>query len=113
MKQNIHPKWNSQTTVTCSCGNTFTTGSVLDAIQVEVCSLCHPFYTGKMKFIDLQGRVDRFINKRAAAQKTVYVSKKKKKSEKKEDHVSLKDMLSKGKKNLTPDSADTKTVSAK
>jgi len=60
MKDAIHPTYNSAVTVTCVCGNTFKTGSTEPAIQVEVCSNCHPFYTGKQKLVDTAGRVDRF-----------------------------------------------------
>lgn len=60
MKQKIHPKYFEKTVVTCACGNTFTTGSTVESISVEICSNCHPFYTGKQKIIDTQGRVDRF-----------------------------------------------------
>jgi len=60
MKANIHPKYNQNTKVTCSCGNSFEIGSTMDQIHVEVCSACHPFYTGTAKFIDTAGRVDKF-----------------------------------------------------
>jgi len=59
MKKDIHPKY-STTTVTCACGNTFETGSTKKDIRVEICSSCHPFYTGKQKLIDSGGRVDKF-----------------------------------------------------
>ena len=62
MKENIHPDY-QQTTITCACGNVIETGSTKKDIRVEVCSKCHPFYTGKAKFIDAAGRVDKF-NKR-------------------------------------------------
>jgi large subunit ribosomal protein L31 len=62
MKPEIHPKYN-QTKVTCACGNEFETGSVRENLKVEICSECHPFYTGKQKFIDVGGRVDRFKKK--------------------------------------------------
>ncbi|MDO7908666.1 50S ribosomal protein L31 [Paenibacillus sp. JX-17] len=62
MKQAIQPKYNV-TTVTCSCGNTFETGSVVPSLRVEICSSCHPFFTGKQKFLDAGGRVDRFKKK--------------------------------------------------
>lgn len=63
MKPNIHPAY-SEITVTCSCGNSFQTRSTLgDALTVEVCSQCHPFYTGKQKMLDTAGRVDRFRKK--------------------------------------------------
>ena len=60
MKQGIHPQYNSDVKLTCSCGNSFETGSTVDKIHVEVCSACHPFYTGTNKFIDTAGRVDKF-----------------------------------------------------
>jgi large subunit ribosomal protein L31 len=60
MKENIHPKYN-EITVTCSCGNVFTTHSTANRdLQLEVCSACHPFYTGKQKIIDTAGRIDKF-----------------------------------------------------
>ena len=93
MKTKIHPNWNNQVKVTCNCGNTFVTGSIVDSIQVEVCSACHPFYTGQMKFIYLQGRVDKFVQQRKAAAN--YKGKKgKKQGEKKDDRVlSLRELL--------------------
>jgi large subunit ribosomal protein L31 len=60
MKENIHPTYNTGVKVTCACGNSFTTGSTKDAIHVEICSNCHPFYTGKQKLIDTAGTVDKF-----------------------------------------------------
>ncbi len=65
MKTGIHPKYNTATKVTCACGNTFTTGSTFDEISVEICSVCHPFWTGQDKVLDTQGMVDKF-KKRAA-----------------------------------------------
>ena len=59
MKEGIRPKY-GKCKVTCACGNTFETGSVKDEIRVEICSKCHPFYTGKQKLVDTGGRVDRF-----------------------------------------------------
>ena len=60
MKENIHPEYN-KITVECTCGNSFTIGSTLkDNLHLEVCSECHPFYTGKQKIIDTAGRVDSF-----------------------------------------------------
>lgn len=61
MKTAIHPTYTHTAKVIClTCGNTFTTGSTLDEIKVEVCSNCHPFFTGKQNLIDTAGRVDRF-----------------------------------------------------
>ena len=67
MKAQIHPKWYPEAVVKCACGNTFTVGSTIPSITVEVCSNCHPYYTGQMKYIDTAGRVDAF---RAKMQKT-------------------------------------------
>ena len=67
MKKDIHPEYVA-TTVTCTCGNTFETKSTVlsGAINVEVCSACHPFYTGKQKMVDTAGRVDKFRKKYAS-----------------------------------------------
>ena len=62
MKQNIHPNY-TQTTITCVCGNVSETGCTKEKIRVEICSKCHPFFTGKQKLVDAGGRVDKF-NKR-------------------------------------------------
>ena len=59
MKEGIHPKY-EKTTVTCACGNTFVTGSTKGNLRVEICSPCHPFFTGKQKLVDTGGRVGRF-----------------------------------------------------
>jgi large subunit ribosomal protein L31 len=66
MKQGIHPEY-VVATVHCSCGNTFTTRSTRSELRVEICSNCHPFYTGKQKLVDTGGRVERF--QRRAAQR--------------------------------------------
>jgi len=62
MKPEIHPKY-QVSKVTCVCGNEFETGSVKAELRVEICSNCHPFFTGKQKFVDAGGRVDRFKKK--------------------------------------------------
>lgn len=62
MREGIHPNYKT-VQVKCACGNTFETGSVMDEIKVEICSECHPFFTGKQKFVDKGGRVDRFKKK--------------------------------------------------
>jgi len=59
MKKDIHPKY-EEATVHCSCGNTFTTRSTKSDLHIELCSQCHPFYTGKQKLVDSGGRVERF-----------------------------------------------------
>ena len=60
MKKDIHPKYNEAAKITCACGNVIETGSTLKSMQTEICSACHPFYTGKKKLVDSTGRVDRF-----------------------------------------------------
>lgn len=67
MKTNTHPKWYSDAVVTCACGNTFTVGATVPQIKVEVCSNCHPFYTGQMKYLDTAGRVEAFKSRQASA----------------------------------------------
>jgi len=62
VKENIHPNYNV-VKVTCACGNTFETGSTAKEHSVDVCSKCHPFFTGRQKFVDAGGRVDRFNKK--------------------------------------------------
>jgi large subunit ribosomal protein L31 len=62
MKKDIHPNY-YLTNVTCACGNTFQAGSTMDSLNVEICSQCHPFFTGKQKFVDTAGRVERFKRK--------------------------------------------------
>lgn len=78
MKKDIHPKY-EKTIVTCSCGNTFETKSTVPEISVEICSVCHPFYTGKQKLVDTAGRVDKFRSRMLKMEELK--SKKDKKSE--------------------------------
>jgi len=60
MKEKIHPQYYSDAEVICSCGNRFTTGSIKKQLKVEVCSKCHPFFTGERRMMDTAGRVERF-----------------------------------------------------
>jgi large subunit ribosomal protein L31 len=60
VKQKIHPKYYPNATVKCACGNTFTVGSTKELIETEICSKCHPFYSGKEKIVDTMGRVEKF-----------------------------------------------------
>jgi large subunit ribosomal protein L31 len=102
MKNDIHPKYYSDCKVSCACGNVFTTGSTLKEIKVDICAACHPFFTGKMKFIDTMGRVEKFQKRQAAAKKQGFVKKadRKKHLEAKEEAqpVTLKEMILKEKK---------------
>lgn len=96
MKKDVHPIYYHDTKVTCACGNTFTTGSILTEINVPICSKCHPFWTGTQKFVDTEGRVEKFqrLRKQAQVAATKKPKKKKDKEEKKETSVkTLRDML--------------------
>lgn len=63
MRERTHPKYNHEAVVRCACGNTFVTGSTKDELRVEMCSKCHPFFTGKHKILDTGGRIDKFMKK--------------------------------------------------
>jgi large subunit ribosomal protein L31 len=68
MKEGIHPKYFPQAKVVCACGNTWLTGSTVELIHTDVCSNCHPFYTGEQRIVDTEGQVDRFYKKLQARQ---------------------------------------------
>ena len=74
MKKNTHPKYDLNTTATCACGAVFAVGSTMPEIKMEICSNCHPFYTGNEKIMDTAGRVDRF-KKRTAKTASVKAAK--------------------------------------
>ena len=80
MKKETHPKYYEKGKVVCACGNSFTTGSTVAEIRVEICSACHPFYTGKQKLMDDRGRVERFQRIVAKKAKAVKGKKSKKSS---------------------------------
>ncbi|MBI2599729.1 50S ribosomal protein L31 [Candidatus Daviesbacteria bacterium] len=104
MKANIHPTWYAEAKVTCACGNSFTTGSTVPEIRVELCSNCHPFYTGQQKFVDTLGQVDRFVKKMETSKvkqeerKKIMEARKSRVEKKKEDRPSLKDLLMQARK---------------
>ncbi len=75
MKPGIHPNY-VEATVTCSCGNTWTTRSTKPALRTDLCSECHPFFTGEQRIVDTAGQVERFMNKLGSAQEGGAVSKK-------------------------------------
>jgi large subunit ribosomal protein L31 len=84
MKQGIHPSYTKDALVSCVCGATMTTGSTQKELKTEICSQCHPFYTGKKKFVDSTGRVDRFkklTEKAAEVKKTLRTEPKVRKNE--------------------------------
>ncbi len=75
MKANIHPQYYPQATITCACGKSYTTGSTMETIQIEICAGCHPFYTGKQKLVDTARRVDKF-QRRAELKETTAATRK-------------------------------------
>jgi large subunit ribosomal protein L31 len=92
MKKDIHPTYYSDAKAVCACGKSFTTGSTKKELHVEICSACHPFYTGKQKFVDTAGRVEKF-QKRLAKTRTAakkHVSKKQKLAKKEAKRVAKK-----------------------
>lgn len=94
MKQGIHPQYFDDAKVTCVCGNTFTTGATVPEIRVEICSNCHPFFTGEMKYVDTLGNVEKFQKrqKEAKVHKEKIVKKVMDKEERKRPE-SLKEMF--------------------
>ncbi len=99
MKANLHPQWYPEAKVVCACGNTFTTGSTLPEIRVEICSNCHPFFTGQQRFVDTLGQVEKFQKKmetakvkKAELEKITKVRQEKVEKEK-QDKPTLKELL--------------------
>jgi large subunit ribosomal protein L31 len=107
MKQGIHPNWNPEAKVSCACGNVFTTGSILPEIRVEICSACHPFFTGQQKFVDTLGQVERFQKKseeakvKSVERAKILEAKKARAAESKKDKPSLKDLLMQARKQIS------------
>ncbi|MFO1062739.1 MAG: 50S ribosomal protein L31 [Pirellulales bacterium] len=79
MKSDVHPQYH-ETKVTCGCGNSFVTGSTRKELKIDICNACHPFYTGKLKYVDTAGRIEKFQSKFAAG---TYASLQPKKAKKK------------------------------
>lgn len=104
MKANIHPNWYPEAVVTCACGNTFTTGSTVTEIRVEICNKCHPLFTGQSKLVDTLGQVQRFElkNQKTQAKKheraQIEEKRKLKVEVKKADKPSLKELLMQARK---------------
>lgn len=93
MKKGIHPQYYSDAVIKCACGNVIKTGSTKQEMHTEICSACHPFYTGKKKVIDTTGRVDRFkkrMEKAAELKDSSARTKKEKKAAKREKKVTAK-----------------------
>lgn len=96
MKKDIHPNIYKDAVITCACGNSLITFSTNKNTTVEICSACHPFYTGQQKFVDTEGRIDKFAKKvKAAAETKIKTTSKRAKSGTQTENVSLKDLLQK------------------
>jgi large subunit ribosomal protein L31 len=95
MKASIHPKYFEKANVICVCGNKFTVGSTSELIHVELCSKCHPFYTGEQRFVDTASRIQKFQTKQKVASEHKEVTKKKveEKRRTQEGQKSLREML--------------------
>lgn len=106
MKSAIHPNWFNDATVSCACGNTFTTGSTQPQIKLDICAKCHPFYTGQQKFVDTLGQVERFKKKeelysqKSAVKRQVLDARAQKVQAQKGDKPTLKDLLMQARKQI-------------
>ena len=98
MKKDIHPKYFEKAKIICACGNVIETGSTVEIMKVEICSACHPFYTGKKKLVDTTGRVDRFKKMAEKTQAKKVVTPKKKKERVVKTKAEIKKKVSKKKK---------------
>uniref|UniRef100_A0A7C4Y2W2 Large ribosomal subunit protein bL31 n=1 Tax=candidate division WWE3 bacterium TaxID=2053526 RepID=A0A7C4Y2W2_UNCKA len=100
MKKDLHPQIYTDTKVTCACGNTFVTLSTLKEIRVDLCSACHPFFTGQQKFVDTEGRIQKFEKKRKLADESKGQMKKVKKATRTQEKartLTLKEILAQAK----------------
>ena len=95
MKQGIHPQYFNEAQVICVCGHKFTTGSTKEVIHVELCSNCHPFYTGEQRFVDSASRIQKFTTRTETAKKYQVIKKTKKEEQQKrsESPKTLREML--------------------
>lgn len=100
MKPTGHPKYHTDAKVTCVCGNSWNTGSTKPEIHLEICSKCHPFFTGQMKFVDTQGKVERFqaLQEKAKLRQKEVVKKKEQEVRRSSSPMSLREMLAQSKK---------------
>lgn len=103
MKANTHPTWFPEAKVVCACGSTFITGSTQESIRVEICSKCHPLFTGQQKFVDTAGQVEKFDRKKQKSAEKSEIKKQIKesrsqKTDKKPERLSLRDLLMQARK---------------
>ncbi len=106
MKASIHPTWNDSAKVVCACGATFNTGSTMDSIRVDICSNCHPLYTGQQKLVDTLGQVDKFKKfteravQKGAEKKKIIQARAERQTTEKTEKPSLKDLLMQARKSI-------------
>lgn len=106
MKANIHPQWFPEAKVICACGNSFITGSTLPEIRVQICSKCHPLFTGQARFVDSLGQVERFQKKTETSKvkmeerKKIMDARKSKVLERKTERPTLKQLLMQARKQV-------------
>lgn len=106
MKANLHPTWYPEARVICACGNTFVTGSTIPEIHMQICSKCHPLFTGQAKLVDTLGQVDRFVKKAQASKikqverRKILEARKSKLTERKIERPSLKELLMQARKQV-------------
>lgn len=91
MKTDIHPTWHEAAKVVCACGNSWTTGSTMAEIRTDICSNCHPFYTGEQRIVDTEGQVERFM-KRLEARDTIVADKETAEAERTSPDLSLAEL---------------------
>lgn len=107
MKAHIHPTWYPEAKVSCACGNSFLTGSTLSEIRVEICSNCHPLFTGQQKLVDTLGQVDRFVKRgevskvKQEERKKILEARRNKVAVQKKERPSLKELLMQARKQAT------------
>ncbi|MBI4038653.1 50S ribosomal protein L31 [Candidatus Daviesbacteria bacterium] len=107
MKANLHPIWYPDAQVSCACGNTFTSGSILPKIRVEICSNCHPFFTGSQKLVDTLGQVDKYYRKtevskvKQAERKKILEFRQSRVEKRKSERPSLKELLMQARKKVS------------
>lgn len=112
MKKDIQPKVYTDCKVTCACGNTFVTTSTSKSLSVDICSSCHPFFTGQQKFVDVEGRIDTFerkaklmAEKKQKAEAVKEAKKSKTTTKSKDKQPTLKEIFSKNTEEVTPEKA--------
>jgi len=91
MKEDVHPTYHKDATITCACGNEITVGSTAEDMEVEICSECHPFYTGVEKVVDTAGRVEKFKQRREQAKMQQEETSKKEEAEESDSENNCKD----------------------